>query len=118
MPELNREAIVALLAKSDKAVERALLVVFENQTADEQQSAAVTHHNGKGFCFYHAEIGTSMANQLKRRGFLTPGQIAYWRKLNGRGQMNIAIYWKQLIAAAKIKQATAASFNFGHNVTA
>jgi hypothetical protein len=115
MTELTREGITELLRTSDKAVERALMVVFNNQTADEQNTGAVVHHNGRGFIFYHAEIGTSMVKQLQRRGFLTQGQISFWRKRNGRGIMNIALYWRQLIEAAKAKKVEDVSFAFGNN---
>ena len=115
MTALTQESIVDLLRTSDKAVGRALLVLNANQTADERASGATIQHNGKGFAPYHAEIGTSMANYFQRNGFLTPRQLAYWRGLNKRGQMRIAIYWRQLIEAANTKQIEQVSFQFGFN---
>jgi hypothetical protein len=103
MTELTREGIVELLKKSDKAVCRALLVINSNQTADEQISETTTHLNGRGFRPFHAAIGTSMANFYQRNSYLTPKQIAYWRKTDCKGNMNIGLYWKQLVEAAKQK---------------
>jgi hypothetical protein len=104
MNTLTREAIASLLATNDMAVGRALLVINANQTFDEQAAEQTTHHNGRGFRPCHAHLGTSMANFFQLRGYLSPKQIAYWRKQDATGTMRIAIYWKQLVAAAKIKQ--------------
>ncbi len=116
MTELTKESITELLRTSDKAVGRALLVLNANQTEDEKASGVTKHHNGRGFAPYHAEIGTSMANYFQRNGFLTAGQLAFWRGSTGRGAMRIAMYHRQLIEAAKAKQASVdTSFNFGNN---
>ena len=98
--ELTKESIVELLATNDKAVGRALLVLLNNQTADEQSSSITKYNNGKGFKGCHANIGTSFAKYFQRTGTLTPKQLAY-----ARGRMNIFQYHRQLIEAAKAKQA-------------
>ena len=119
--ELRRASIVELLRTNDRAIGRALIVLNNNQTADEQIDENTKHHNGKGFRPVHAQRGTSMAKFFTERGFLTPKQIAYWRKPNSKGEMRIAIYWRQLIAAADAKAAALVaktedtSFAFGHN---
>ena len=100
---LTKEAIVELLATNDKAIGRALLVVNANQTFDEQRSQDVKYRNGKGFRPCHARMGTSMAQQFANRGFISPKQVAYWRKADKTGAMRIAIYWRQLIEAADTK---------------
>lgn len=106
--ELSKETIVKLLATNDKAIARALVVLNNNQTADEQASGNVRHLNGKGFRPCHARMGTSMAQFYQRTGFLSAKQIAYWRKEDAKGNMKIAIYWRQLIEAAEQKQEVAA----------
>ena len=90
--ELQKAYIVNLLATKDKAIARALIVLKNNQTADECIQEATTHHNGRGFRPCHARMGTSMALFYERTNFLTPKQIAYWRKLDENGNMRIAIY--------------------------
>jgi hypothetical protein len=112
---LTRDDIIELLRTNDRAVVRAIVVINSNQTADEQEQEANTHHNGIGFRSTHAKIGTSMAKFYLERGYLSPNQIAYWRRTDKRGNMNIGIYWKQLIAAAEAKQQQEVSFNYGFN---
>jgi hypothetical protein len=58
---VSKEQIVSLLATKDKAVARALVVLNERQTADEQDSQATRLDNGMGFKPCHARMGTSMA---------------------------------------------------------
>ena len=102
---LTKDQVVALLKTNDKAVGRALLVINRNQTASEQASEQTINRNGEGFRPCHARMGTSMANFFQRRGYLSPKQIAYWRKPMADGNMRLAIYWRQLAVAAEAKQA-------------
>ena len=100
--------IVNLLRTNDKAIARALIVLKDRQTADEQASESTRHLNGRGFRPCHARMGVSMAKFYERNGYLSPKQLAYWRK-EGKEGMRIAIYWRQLLEAAKEKAARAAS---------
>lgn len=45
----TRETVRALLASRDDAVERAIVVLFTRQTADEQASEETKHDNDVGF---------------------------------------------------------------------
>jgi hypothetical protein len=112
---LTREDITKLLLTNDRAVARALIVLNNNQTADEQVSESTSYHNGRGFRPCDAYMGTRMAKFYIRNNYLTPKQIAYWRRTNRNGDPRIAIYWRQLIEAAKVKQASVVSFDFGYN---
>lgn len=105
---LTKESIQMLLTSNDKAVGRALIVLFNNQTASEQSTESTINRNGKGFRPCHARMGTSMAQFFMTRGYLTAKQVAYWRKPMADGNSRIGIYWSQLIEAAKSKQATIA----------
>jgi len=109
MTSLNKASIVALLERNDQAVARALLVLNNNQTADEQRAQDVKYRNGMGFRPAHARMGTSMAQQYSARGTLSAKQIAYWRARDKKGNMRIGIYWSQLIDAAKAKKAPVAA---------
>lgn len=97
--------IVALLESNDAAICRALVVLNQRQTADEQTSETTKHHNNRGFRPCHARMGTSMAKFYQRNGYLSQKQIAYWRK-RGKQGMRIAIYWRQLLDEANRKAAT------------
>ena len=107
MIPLRRDSITNLLKTSNLAVARALVALNDRQTFDEQAQEATTHHNGRGFRPCHARMGTSMANFFTKTGFLTPKQIAYWRKPSKNGKMRIEIYVNQLIEVAKSKQVAA-----------
>lgn len=102
---LSKEAIVNLLKTDDRAIARALLVLNERQTADEQVSEHTRYLNGMGFRPCHARMGSSMAKFFQRNGYLSPKQIAYWRTNDRTGTMRIAIYWRQLAEAAELKKA-------------
>lgn len=104
---LTQEQIVSLLRSNDKAIARALIVLKDQQTIDEQNSKATFHHNNRGFRPCHAHMGVSMAQFYERNGYLSPKQIAYWRK-ESKGKMRIAIYWRQLLAAAERKASAVA----------
>jgi hypothetical protein len=105
---LTGKDIVNLLRTNDKAVARALVVLNARQTADEQVSETTRHLNNRGFRPCHARMGTSMAQFYLRNGYLTPKQIAYWRKVGKQG-MRISIYWKQLLEEANLKAAMKAT---------
>ncbi len=54
---------------------RALVVVFQNQTASEQTSERTVEHNGAGFSGVDAEILSSFAKQYSKSGSLSPKQM-------------------------------------------
>ena len=106
--ELTKESIIDLLARNDQAIARALVVLYNNQTFDEKQNQDVKYRNNKGFRPAHARIGTSMAEQYIRTGKLSEKQVRYWR-VTGKEGMRIGIYTRQLIEAAKKKDAQKAA---------
>jgi len=105
MASLTGSDIVELLKTNDKAVCRALVVLNQRQTTEEQYAQATRVHNMRGFRPCHARMGTSMAEQYTAKGYLSPKQVAYWRVPMKKGGMRIAIYWKQLLAEAHAKAA-------------
>lgn len=105
--DLTGTDIVKLLETNDKAVARALVVLYERQTEDEKAGENTRHHNNRGFRPCHARMGTSMAKFYLRNGYLSPKQVAYWRK-QGKEGMRISIYWRQLLDAAHRKAAAKA----------
>lgn len=68
----TKESIIKLLKDNDKAVARALVVLNERQTFDEQASENTRHLNGRGFRPCHARMGSSMAKFFERKGYLSP----------------------------------------------
>ena len=102
---VTKAEIVALLKTNDKAVARALVVLNERQTQDEQAEEHTRYLNGRGFRPCHARMGTSMAKWYLSKGFLSPKQVAYWRKPMKDGKAKIEIYAGQLLEVAQAKQA-------------
>ena len=106
---VTKVKIVQLLKTNDKAVARALVVLNERQTADEQQKEMTRYQNGRGFRPCHARMGTSMAQFYLQRNYLTAKQIAYWRMPQKDGKMRIEIYAGQLLEVAEAKAKTKAA---------
>lgn len=106
---VTKSEIINLLRTNDRAIARALVVLADRQTADEQASEATKYNNGRGFRPCHAHMGTSMAKFFRARGYLSPKQVAYWRATMKTGQMRIEIYAGQLLEAAQVKAAAKAS---------
>src|SRR5690606_30577228 len=101
----TKAEIVEMLMTRNAALARALVVLNNRQTADEQRSEETKHANQRGFNAAHAKRGTSMANFFLRTGFLTPKQMAWWRapaRADGK-TARIAIYAGQLLEEAQIK---------------
>ena len=104
--------IISLLETRDAAVAKALVVLNERQTATEQNAESTINRNGRGFAPADARMGTSMAVFFQKRGYLSPKQLAYWRKPNKNGVMRIAKYAGQLLEIAKAKTAAATAQAF------
>jgi len=102
---LTRESIINLLETNERAVGRALVVLTERQTYDEQENKDTKYNNGVGFTPADARMGVSMGKYYTKYGKLSEKQLAYWRKPNTKGVPRICKYWSQLIDAAKEKQA-------------
>ncbi len=100
---LTKEKVLQLLRDDKRAVARALVVLHERQTHDEQAQEGTRYLNGRGFRPCHARMGSSMAKQFLRTSFLSDKQINYWRKLDRTGAMRIGIYWGQLLEEAENK---------------
>ena len=65
---------------SNRWAVRALMRIYQNQTADEQCRETTIERNGIGFTGPDAEILTSFARQYQRRGCLSPKQMILLRR--------------------------------------
>jgi hypothetical protein len=103
----TKQEIIHWVMTNNTALARALVLLNNRQTLDEQRSEETKHSNQRGFNAAHAKRGTSMANWFLRTGFLTPKQMAWWRapaRVGGK-TCRIAMYAEQLLEEAKIKEA-------------
>ena len=101
----TREAIIALLDTNDQAVGRALVQLAARQTADERVQETTKYQNGRGFKPCHARMGTSMTDFFTRNGYLSPKQVAYWRRREATGNTRIGCYARQLLECVEEKAA-------------
>lgn len=76
----TKATIRAPLERSDRAVERAIVVLYERQTAEEQAMHDTVEPNGVGFSGCDAELLSSFAVRLNGGRRLTPGQMVWARK--------------------------------------
>ena len=89
-PIWDKGAVCRLLESSNKAVARAVLVVYRNQTEYEKVCQSTQEDNGVGFSGVDAEILSSFAEFYLQHRFLTPRQIAIARN-------KVKKYWRQIL---------------------
>ena len=90
------ETIRENILKSDAWLKRAIIAIYERQTADEKASGETSHNNGVGFNGADSFILSSFAEQIKARGTLSPKQTEIARK-------KMPKYAKQLTSIANNK---------------
>jgi len=100
---MTKEEIVNLLNTNPKACERALVVLFNRQTTDEQNTEDTLHHNNQGFCSYDAKAGTYFAKLVLRGLKLNEKALAWCRHTNSKGVHRLAKYHRQLNEAIEEK---------------
>jgi hypothetical protein len=108
----TKEEVLAMFDKHPLYVAKAIIVVFENQTPDEQVAADTKHRNGKGFNGRDAEFGTSLAMRAKEF-FAIPEDQRRWPHPFTPKQLPHAVklakrYVGQVVEAANAKAAKAA----------
>lgn len=94
----TKESLLDMLERSDKALAKALLVLYGFQTADEQAAGYTVEDNGAGFNGADADYMSSVAQFVEKSGFLTQKQVPIIRK-------KIRKYWKQLLNVANANEA-------------
>lgn len=77
---IDKAFIVKMLNENDAWLYRAVVSIYEWQTADEQNAEVTAHDNGVGFNSVDATILSSFAKQITSRNFLTPKQKEIARK--------------------------------------
>lgn len=90
--------IKALLLRSDKAVQRALVVIYDRQTRDEKASDDTKHQNQMGFSCFHVKSGSYLACWVLSGRNLTGKHLERARKL-------VCHYTRQLVEVARAKRA-------------
>lgn len=78
--EWSKQDIKDLLSRNDKAVKRALLLIYDYQTEEEKSCEETVEDNGIGFSGVDANILSSFARQLKEKEWLSSKQMEIARK--------------------------------------
>ncbi len=97
MASWTPDTIKALLDRSDKAVEHAVVAIYRRQTSDEQVTGETRHHNRRGFASCHAHLGTYYAKWILSGHRLTGGHLV-------RARHMVQCYSKQLLQVAQARQ--------------
>lgn len=92
----TKEQIINLIETNDRAVNRAVLAIYKNQTSDEQNSEATLYHNNIGFSAADARLMTYYATYIEKTGSLSGTHLEKARK-------KIKKYWRQLLEIANNK---------------
>ena len=90
----SKESIQELLDRSDEAVYRAMIQIYNRQTADEQKYQDTHLYNSVGFTGVDANIMSSFTEYYKKFNKLSPKQMAIARK-------KMKKYWKQLLSVIR-----------------
>ena len=91
--------------KVQHVIGRALVVLFNRQTAAEQNSNATLVHNNIGFTGCDGKSGVITAKYYLKHKSLLPWQINMWLKVGKSGFSRLAKYHVQLNEAAEEKAA-------------
>lgn len=92
----NEAKIRKLLNESTEAVERALVAIYERQTADEKATSDTRHNNSRGFSACHAKRGSYYARWIKSGKHLSGQHVQ-------KGRAIALHYVSQLLDIAKSK---------------
>jgi hypothetical protein len=96
----TRSDIDALLVSNSRAVERAMVVLYDLQTQDEKVTAGARHLNGRGFSANAARKGTYYARWVLGGRHLTGHHL-------DRAQAIALRHSRQLVEAANARTAEA-----------
>lgn len=92
------ESIIKSLNESDVAVCKAIVLIGNDQTAEEKEAHAALQHNGKGFSMVDANYGTFLRDVILREGQLRG------RLLSDARRISLKYARTQLFERAKLKR--------------
>jgi hypothetical protein len=77
----TKDRIVKLLNTNDRAVEKAIVAIYDRQTQDEKSTSSTNHTNHRGFRQNHASKGSYYARWVNSGRRLTGHHLANARKI-------------------------------------
>jgi hypothetical protein len=102
---LKKMLVDATPEMRERIIGRALVVLFNHQTAAEQNSNTTNVDNGVGFASNDANSGSKTAKYFLRHNSLAQWQVEMWMRPGKAGYPRICKYHAQLNEAAKAKAA-------------
>ena len=91
-----RQYLQDLVRTNDKALLRAIWVIYQRQTDEEQKTGVTTEENGMGFGKVDAEFFTNLVVKMRHGQKLTTGEMA-------AAHNKMPKYWRQLMVVSKTK---------------
>ena len=91
-----KDYLQELVKTNDRALLRAIWVIYARQTVEEQIYGVSTEENGRGFSKIDAQFFTELVVQMQHGRELSPRQMAIARN-------KITKYWRQLMEESKAK---------------
>lgn len=100
-PIVTKDSLREMLSSPNQeyviqVVGRALVGIFERQTASEKSSNHTEVHNGIGFAGCDARSGTLTAKSFLKNKTLLDWQLAQWTRVGASGYPRLCKYSKQL----------------------
>lgn len=77
----TKESIINLIDTNDRAVERAIIAIYDRQTQDEKATSDTHHTNHRGFRSNHASKGSYYARWILSGRHLTGHHLENARKI-------------------------------------
>lgn len=111
---ITREQYLALVTRTDEvgvhAIGRALVHLFNRQTADEKAINSTNTHNARGFTSGDARQGSLTAKYYLKHKTLLDWQVAQWQRPSAKGGTRLGKYYRQIAEEAARKAAMADNF--------
>ena len=95
----TKEQILQMLEVNDKAVNRAVLAIYNRQTTDEQTVHDTRYRNSIGFNASDAKVLSYYASYINKNGSLTGPHLI-------KARNKIKKYWRQLLEIANTRTAS------------
>lgn len=97
--DITERQIRENIVSNQEWLEKTLVIVFENQTSDEQEKRVTRYYNEKGFNRNDARFMSSLALQILRNDHSLPlgERLTYKQVAALRGGNRVAKYAKQVL---------------------
>lgn len=105
---VTKESLIALLNRNPefakRVVGKALVALYQRQTAAEQNTDSTSESNNVGFCGSDAKSGSKTAKFFLKHGTLLDWQLDAWIRPDRSGNPRISKYHRQLNEIASEKE--------------